>query len=271
MYESYWQLETKPFEDTSDARFYYPSEVHQGALLKLRYAIENRRGAALLTGATGLGKTLLVQALAAQLPSEFSPLVHLVFPDMPSDQLLAYLAGSLTGEATATMPSVQQSVRRLERALEENAEMGGHAVVVIDEAHLLRDTTLETVRLLLNFHKDLAPSMTLLLVGQPSLLPTLDRMLDLNGRMSVKCLLRPFTTEETMGYVSHRVSAAGADKPIFDSKALEAIHYYSQGVCRTINRICDLALLIGFAEEQSEIKAEQIEAVSEELITVTPE
>lgn len=271
MYEAYWQVATKPFEETSDERFYYPSEVHQGALLKLRYAVENRRGSALLSGATGLGKTLMIHALSKQLSPEYSPLVHLVFPDMPTDQLLAYLAGSLTGEATASMPSIQQSIRRLERALSENGETGGHAIIAIDESHLLCESSLETVRLLMNFHKDLQPAMTILLVGQPSLLPALDRMPDLDNRLGVKCLLRPFVVAETMGYVQHRMTAAGAEQQIFDDAALEAVHYFSNGNPRQINRLCDLALLIGFAEEQPGIGAAQIEAVADELATVAPE
>ena len=36
MYESYWQLGQKPFENCCDPRFYYPGESHQAALLKLR-------------------------------------------------------------------------------------------------------------------------------------------------------------------------------------------------------------------------------------------
>ena len=71
MYEEYWGVETKPFENTSDPRFYFASEGHQGAMLKLRYAVENRRGSALLSGATGLGKTMLAQQLAGLLPDEF--------------------------------------------------------------------------------------------------------------------------------------------------------------------------------------------------------
>ena len=63
MYESYWKLNQKPFENCSDPRFYYPGESHQAALLKLRYAIENRRGGALLAGPCGSGKTLLVGML----------------------------------------------------------------------------------------------------------------------------------------------------------------------------------------------------------------
>ncbi len=272
MYESYWQLETKPFEDTSDTHFYYPGEAHQGALLKLRYAIENRRAAALLTGSAGLGKTLLAQSLLRQLPDEYAPRVHLVYPEMPPGELIAYLADELTGEHSTSTPSTQQSVRRIEQALHENMDEDRHAVVVLDEAHMLRENgTLETARLLLNFQRELQPALTLLLVGQPSLLPTLDRMPTLNGRLSVKCLLRPFTLEETISYVEHRLHAAGAEQPIFDTAGLEAVHYLSQGVPREINRLCDLALLIGYAEEQPTLSAPQIEAVSEELVTVAPE
>jgi general secretion pathway protein A len=82
MYEAYWELSAKPFEDAADGRSYYPSECHQGALLKLRYAIENRRGGALVVGAPGLGKTLLVRTLARQLPESIRPIVRLVFPQM---------------------------------------------------------------------------------------------------------------------------------------------------------------------------------------------
>ena len=46
MYESYWQLRQRPFENNADPQFYYPGESHQAALLKLHYAVENRRGGA---------------------------------------------------------------------------------------------------------------------------------------------------------------------------------------------------------------------------------
>ncbi len=270
MYEPYWQLDAKPFENTADIRFYYPAEAHQGTLFKLRYAIENRRGAALLTGGAGLGKTLLIQSLARHLPEQFTPLVHAVFPQMPPDQLLAYLADELTGDHTTATPTVQQSVHRLQRALTENAKAGKHAVLVVDEAHLLRDTgALETMRLLLNFEHDSQPALTLLLVGQTSLLPVLGRMPQLDARLSVKCLLRPFTLEESISYISHRLTAAGASQPIFDPEALETIHHLSQGTPRHINRLCDLALLIGFAEDRHILTPAQIESVAEELLFAT--
>lgn len=274
MYESYWQVDSKPFENSADARFYYPCDAHQGALLKLRYAIENRRGGALLAGAGGLGKTLLVQTLSEQLSEENSPLVHLVFPQMPPDQLVTYLADELDAASAprGESSSVEQSVRRLQIALQDNAQAGRHAVVVIDEAHLLEETgALETMRLLLNFQHQAEPMMTLLLVGQPALLPALDRMPQLDDRLAAKCLLRPFTPNETIGYVEHRLIAAGAQRQIFDNSALDVLHQLSHGNPRQINRLCDLALLIGFAEEQTLLGADQIEAVADELLCVAPE
>jgi general secretion pathway protein A len=272
MYESYWGLEAKPFDSATDIRFYYPSEAYQGVLLKLRYATENRREAALLAGAAGLGKTMLVQSLARQLPDFCRPLAHLVFPQMPGDQLLAYAADEITGERTGDTPAVHQSIRRLERVLAENVKAGRHAVLIIDEAHLLAGSDLlDTMRLLLNFKVESQTAWTLLLAGQPSLLPTLDRMPELDERLAVKCLLRRLSLEETIGYIHHRLNAAGAKRMIFDRAAMETIHYSSRGVPRRINRLGDLALLIGYAEEISSIGAAQIEAVAEELVAVTPE
>lgn len=272
MYESYWQLTAKPFENTSDTEFYYPGESHQGALLKLRYAVENRRSAVLLAGAAGLGKTLLVHALTRQLSDQYRPVAHLVFPQMPPDQLLAYLADELTGERTGSTPTIDQSVRRLEQVLFENAQAGRHAVLIIDEAHLLQDAeTLETIRLLLNFEFDARPAFTLLLAGHPGLVTTVERIPEFDERISVKCLLRRLSEEETSGYIAHRVHAAGASTTIFDDPALTAIHRICQGVPRRINRLCDLCLLIGYAEERASIGVAQVESVAEELVAVAPE
>ncbi len=125
MYEAYWRLTQKPFENAADPRFYYPAESHQAALLKLRYAIENRRGAALLAGPTGSGKTLLTTMLRGMLTLQCTPLVHLVFPQMSSADLLAYLADELDGPGQPReTPDVQTSVRRIERFLDGQRRQG---------------------------------------------------------------------------------------------------------------------------------------------------
>jgi general secretion pathway protein A len=273
MYESYWQLKRKPFECGADVSAYYPGECHQAALLKLRYAIESRLGGALLTGASGSGKTLLVRMLAERMPPEYTPFVHLVFPQMPTAELLAYLAAELRApESTTRGQTIDGTVRRIQQLLAENAAAGRHAVIAIDEAHLLEGgRTFEALRLLLNFETAARPGLTLLLVGQPALLPMLERMPQLDERLGVKCLLRPLTVEETMSYVQHRLAVAGAQRSVFAPMALETVHRLTHGLPRRINRLCDLALLIGYAEEQKILGEAQIEAVMQELVSVSPE
>ena len=271
MYESYWQLEQKPFENTADPQFYFPGETHQAALLKLRYAVENRRGGALLAGAAGTGKTYLLCLLRQALGETYTPFIHLVYPQMTPAELLAYLADEFDGGGTAGI-AVHESIRRIQTALRANAEKGRHAVVVIDEAHLLEESrTLETLRMLLNFGPEGESGFTLILVGQPGILPILDRTPQLEERLGVKCLLRPFTAAETGQYVTHRLQVAGARGPIVAAEGVPTLFELTHGIARQINRLCDLALLVGFAEEQATLSAAQFEAVCRELVSVVPE
>ncbi len=270
MYESYWRLKQKPFENCADPRFYYPGETHQAGLLKLRYTVENRRGAALLAGPSGVGKTLLISMLRASLGENVGPFVHICFPQMPAADLLAYLADELESSATGgDTPSVQRSVRRISRALLSNAEQGRHTVIVIDEAHLIGDAaTFETLRLLLNFEANGVPAVTILLVGETALLPMIDRMPQWEERLGVKCLLKPFVEAETAAYVEHRLRVAGAPRSLVEPAAIGTLQELTHGIPRRINRLCDLALLVGYAEEQPVLSAGHFESVSRELIAV---
>ena len=145
-------------------------------------------------------------------------------------------------------------------------------MLVIDEAHLLDSVhTFEALRLLLNFEPGGTPALTLLLVGEPSILPVLDRMPQWEERLGVKCLLKPFNEAETAAYVEHRLRVAGATRSIVDSDAMPTLHALTHGIARQINRLCDLALLVGFAEERSTLSAEHFEAVCQELVAVALE
>ena len=240
-------------------------------MLKLRYAIENQRGAAMLTGASGLGKTLLVQLLRSTLADNVAPFVHLALPRMDADELLAYLADEFLGSPISHgTPGAHQSIRQIRDFLEKNALAGRHAVIVVDEAHSIDDlAVLETLRMLLNFEFDGRPALTLLLVGQTGLMTVMERTPQLEERLDVKCLLRPFGRAETAAYVAHRLRSAGAGKGLFSDGALDTLHELSAGVPRRINRLCDLALLVGYAEELDSITPPHLQSVHHELVNVT--
>ncbi len=193
--------------------------------------------------------------------------MRLVFPQMSAGELLAYLADELRAPSSASPRyTVDESVRRLQSFLADNAAQGRHAVVVLDEAHLLEDEhAWDAIRLLLNFGGGVHPSLTFLLAGQPSLLTQMERRPQLDGRLGARCLLDRFTLEETFSYIHHRLTVAGASRPIFEAEAIEALHEFAFGVPQQINRLADFALLVGFADELSTIGRPQVEAVSQEL------
>jgi len=277
MYEEYWQLATKPFEPTTAEPFRYTSSSQQAALHKLRYAIESRRGAAALAGPSGVGKTLLTTMLSEQIGlseqqgDNVGKFVRVVFPLMSSRDFLVYLAEQL-GAPPADPPqhTVEESLRRLEFAFQENARRNQHAVIVVDEAHLLEDSGLfETLRLLLNLQANGQAAFTLLLLGQTPLLSAMQRHATLDERLDMKMLLQPFTAEETVAYINHRLQAAGATREIFATDALQTAHQLSGGIPRQLNRLCDLALVVGFAAREHTIDAAQLHSVNEELVTIS--
>lgn len=281
MYRAYWKLASRPFDGSADSKFYYPGESQQAALLKLRYVVEHRLGAALLAGEGGVGKTAVAQTLVRQLDAQYAPRVQLVFPDLNTDEFLAYLAWQLAPGTGGSLPTSDRvlrqwstnatpSIQRIEQFLQDNARAGRHAVLIVDEAHLLREPRiLRTLRLLLNLEENRRPAMSLVLVGQTSLLTLVERLPELEQRLAARCMLRRFRPEETMAYVQHRLTGAGVAKAVFDEPALERVHDLTHGVARQINRLCDLALLVGYAEEWPLITADRLSGIAEELATVS--
>ncbi len=273
MYEKHWQLAARPFVNWFDSDFYYPSEVHQTAGLKLRYVIENRQAAVALCGESGMGKTTLMQTLIAQLPDDLSPAVRIVFPQLPGEQLIGYLADKLTGSLGSETEPIRLTLARLESFLEQNVEQNKHALVVIDEAHLLAASDQwETLRLLLNFgaqSHQAESALTIVFVGHPTLLSLIERNRSLDERIAAKCVLQRFSPAETAAYIQHRMRAAGRDSDeVFTPDAVDALHQRSSGIPRRINRLADLALMVGYAEELSQLSAQQIEGVHSELVTL---
>jgi general secretion pathway protein A len=270
MYEKHWNFTARPFENRVQDDYYYPAESHQAAVLKLRYAIENRRACAMLCGPSGVGKSLIVDAIDRQLGTDFTPFCHIVFPSLNHEQMIRYIIDYVDPAPDNESHATASELVRFEHFLIKNIENGRHAVIVVDEAQLLEaNQLLEPLRLLLNIGASQAPgeaAFTLVLVGQPNLLSQVERHHALDERLSVKCMLNRFRPEESAAYISHRLSASGSEiDAIFDPEAVTRIHEVTDGIPRRINRLCDLALMVGFAEGREIIGVEVIDNVHFDL------
>lgn len=274
MYESYWKLRHSPFESNTDAGFFYESETHQSALLKLRYLVENRKGGGLLVGGGGYGKTYLLQVLSSMLGDQGGPVIPVLFPQMSAAELMAYIAAELGGQPdhASEPPALDRTIRQIQELLDAYSKRQQHPVLAIEEAHLIDDPQVfQALRLLLNFQPRNGGSFTLILSGQRDLLSRVRRLPQLEERLTVKCLLRPLSYEETLAYVTHRLNVAGVEDSPFEAAAYDTLFELSGGIPRRINRLCDLALLVGYADNLKVVTTEMLESVAEELAAVVPE
>lgn len=267
MYERHWRLQRAPFSHDRNPASFFASRSHHSALLKLRYLIDHRRGLGLLVGASGSGKSRLLEAVLPESSATTSPVAMVVYPQMSSVELLSYIAHKLSGESVAApTESMDLVLQRLEAVLRMLTSSGRPPVIVIDDAHAIADrSVLQSLQLLLNFQQCEGTDFTLILAGQPELVGVVQRLPQLDDRVAMPCVLQAFCSVETASYVRHRLHAAGATVPIFSEAALIAIHELSGGLPRRINRLCDFALLVGYAEELTAIDAPQIEGVHSEL------
>jgi len=267
MYEPHWRLQRSPFGHDHRPESFFAGGSHHDGVLKLRYLIEHRRGLGLLVGANGSGKTRLLDAVLQPAAGTNTPVARIVYPQMSAAELLSYIASKLDGEGDVSAGEPLDAVlRRLEHSLQTLTANDRPPIIVIDDAHVIADRhVLQALQLLLNFQQAEGIQFTLILAGQPELVGIVKRLPQLDDRVAIPCVLQALTLAETAEYIRHRLLAAGATQPIFRPAAMETIHQLSGGLPRRINRLCDFALLVGYAEDLTAIDVEQIEGVHAEL------
>ncbi len=257
MYEKYWRLTKKPFENTPDPEFFYHSSQHEEALARLLYAIRERKGAAVLTGVFGCGKTVLGQALLRELSEDRYKIAFINYPLLSHMEFLLAMAKSLGSHDLPTKKTevlTNLVLENLNNALINNVRDGKDSVIIVDEAHIIEDPQiLESLRLLLNFQLPNRFLLTLLLFGQPELREKIELNKQFEQRIAIKYHLTNFDLEDTFSYITHRLRVAGRDEPIFTKEAVESIYEHTGGIPRRINRLCDICLLSGFAKDLNQI------------------
>lgn len=265
MYEQYWGLTEKPFENTPDPRFTFYSQQHEEALARMLYAVRGRKGAALFTGEYGCGKTLLSRVLWNELQREhLYQTVSVLDPRLSGIELLQEIFYQLSG---GSMPQTKIDLfHLLYKILYNNHIKGKHTVIVVDEAQSIRNREIfEELRLLLNFQLNNAFLLTIIMLGSPDLKQMIASLPQLSQRMAVRYHIRELNREETKEYISHRLEVVGAKGQLFTDEARDDIFLSSGGVPRRINTMCDLALLIGFGAGVKAIDRDVIAKVRADL------
>ena len=246
-YKNYWGLRRAPFENTPDPKFYFPAEHHQESIQRLLFGIKENKGAVLLSGDIGCGKTLLSRELILHLPKERFDIALIANPTFDPTEFLREILFQLGLPARGSKVEVLQ---QLNKHLMKNHNKGINTVVIIDEAQAIQDERIyEEIRLLLNFQLNERFLLTLTIIGQPEIQDQISSIPQLAQRIAIRSHLATLNLQETIGYIQYRLKVGGCTREIFSQEALAWIYTESNGIPRRINTLCDLALLVGNMEQ----------------------
>ncbi len=263
MYAEFYGLKELPFALTPDPRFIYFTPSHTEVMANLHYGIESGKGLVVVTGEVGTGKTTILRWMMQRL--DRTVLVAYIFnPRLSVPEFYQHIATLLDVQQWETKSDL---LMELGRSLESRHSRGLRTVLIIDEAQGLSPHVLEEIRLLSNFESDSAKQLQIVLTGQPELRDVLNNpdLRQLKQRIALRCVIKSLpSAEETERYITSRLLVAGAQRTdIFSPSAIDYIFRCSEGIPRSINNLCDNALLAGYAAGETVISSSIIGDVAE--------
>jgi general secretion pathway protein A len=265
MYTSYFDFREKPFNVTPDPHFFYANTKYNEAYANLLYGVRERKGFVTLTGEVGTGKTTLLQKLMAELKPSV-PFVFFYNTTLTFNELLTYACDELGLEPSGRGQLAR--IQALNSYLLAQLNRATTVVFFIDEAQHLKDEVFEQLRLLSNLETPREKLLQIVFSGQPELETRLNQpqLRQLQQRISIRSRLGGLSQREIEAFVLHRLRVAGCKKEeLFSRDAIETIAAYSNGIPRTINILCDNALLIAYADSRNIVSTEIIHEAANDL------
>jgi general secretion pathway protein A len=285
MYEEYWKLKEKPFENNFDLKFIYLSLQYEEVITRLMFIVREKRKGAFITGYYGSGKSLILEYFITQLSELEEPIrvIHISDPMMSMTDFHREFIRQFGAEfedqqrklkqaegvPQTENPSHPRLLMALKDILVKIQDEGGHTVLLIDEATLIPAETMEELRLLLDlYHPETQKSLISMILSGPFSEPDLPAYFNnpaLRQRLPLKCHVGNLDEEQCGDYIKHRLEVAGQPNQLFTDEAIEMIARRSNGAPRSINNICDLALFLAFSQNSVRIDTDVIDLVTQEI------
>lgn len=247
MYLEHFKISKFPFSLTPNTDFYCELPSHQEALNVLLVSLRSGEGFIKITGEVGTGKTLLCRLLLNKLDQEYIT-AYIHNPDLSPKDLRLALAMEL-GLSEDSNTDAHILMDNINKRLLHFHQQGKQVVLLIDEAQVMSEQCLETVRLLTNLETKTDKLLQVVLFGQGELDSKLNRdsLRQLKQRITFSYQLNPISKRELYSYLCHRLARAGHTYgTVFTPKACRALYRSSRGLPRLINVLCHKAMMVAY-------------------------
>lgn len=265
MYDQFYNFSEKPFNPNPDPKFLYLTPSRREALASMIYGINERKGFISITGEVGTGKTTLIYTLLNNLNEKVKPVIiqhTMITFEQLLKSILLKLGVPLDDEDKTSL------LHKLNEYLVQGLSQEETLAIIIDEAQNLPIDTMEELRMLSNLETSKLKLVQIVVVGQPELEVKLDseELRQLKQRIGIRRQIIPLSKKESREYIEHRLSLVGSSSSrVFTSEAVSLICRYAMGIPRTINILCDNALLIGYSISQKKINVKIVKEVIDDM------
>lgn len=262
MYINHWGLDRSPFATQLNPEDFFASPTHEEALARLQFLIENGRRLGFLLGATGTGKSLLLEIAARQLRHNGCNVVKLNLTGLSGAEFVWGLASGL-GHLAPTDAGPVECWRGIADRLAANRYQRITTVVLLDDAEECEESVYAAISRFALSEQRPESRVTLILGSQRQ------RSRTFGSKLNEMCDLRidilPWNAEETAEYVTDAVQRVGGGEEVFSPESLQRLYDLTQGIPRRVRQLAELSLVAGAADGSHRIEADVVDAVHRSL------
>lgn len=269
MYLYHFGLRELPFTLTPNTQFFLGLPSHHEALQTLLTALKMGEGFIKVTGEVGTGKTLLCRKLMNDIPAEFVT-AYIPNPYLQPDELRLALAQEL-GIHCDQINSAQLT-QLIQQALLDISKQNKTLVLILDEAQVLPEESLEVLRLFTNLETESRKLIQLVLFAQPELDEKLNKhsLRQVKQRITFSFKLSALSDTQIQPYLHHRMTVAGfKGLPVFSEPVCKNIYQLTQGTPRIVNIIAHKCLMLAYGEGKQNVELKHVKAASSDTGTST--
>ncbi|MEZ6056790.1 MAG: hypothetical protein R3C01_08795 [Planctomycetaceae bacterium] len=260
MNHQYWGMKRDPFSDGTPDRL-LTSTLHEEAVARCEYLVEQRRLCGVVVGPEGSGKSdILRMILSGPFVGPLTPAVLLDLTGLDGSDMLRRIAIDLglsdrLAHGDAPWEAVNDAISGLR-------ECGGSLVLLLDHLERVSHSALMVVERLLS-EAAVHRSATVLCTVAAPLTPSLNSFLRRYGELKIE--VAPLNVQQTGRYLEDALRSGGRRNPVFEIDAVSLIQELTGGRPRDIERLTRLALLAGQVEGATVIDQKTVAAAAREL------
>jgi general secretion pathway protein A len=257
-------MQKSPFPKDIPAKDIFLSDSVKELNQRLEH-MKQKKGIMLITGESGVGKTLILRGFKEKLNPNLYQCCYIPLSTVSVIDFYRQISLTLGGEDYSQKAKLFASIQESIKDYVVNTKR--LPIIILDESHMLKNENFWELQIITNFQMDSLDPALFILTGQSHLRERLLRPThrSLYQRITLKYHLIPLSKEETILYIQHHLKLAGLAASIFTENALEAIYQNSSGIARIINSLALKTMTIGALERKDMLTEEEVYRASKEL------